>query len=330
MHQKRWVPFRGGIGVTTDCDRPGCTYGELMFSTILAGTDGKRGRGAAALSQVIATATGAHQLLVGVQWDSPLPLAESHAQNRDELEAELRGVRDDVAPDALAQVAYGLSPAHALRRVADDVHADLIVVGSHYRSSWQRFGSVDIAMQVFHDAPCAVALAPDRLAPCRALTRIGVGIDDSPESAAALDMALELARPGGVELSLLAVVGEVYVGAPTLSMGLLSLGTYHKDLEAIAQLARATLDAALARCDGVQSTGDVRMGDPATELIELSADCDLLVLGSRRWGPVLRLALGSTTQAVMRETRCPVLVPPRGVAAHEREAHIAAHANVLL
>ncbi|MEA2154303.1 MAG: hypothetical protein QOE11_443 [Solirubrobacteraceae bacterium] len=301
-----------------------------MLKTIISATDGHRGRGAASLSQVIATATGARLLLVGVEWDCPLPIEESYANARAELEAELRGVRDDVAPDASTRVAFGLSPAHALRRVAEDVHADLIVVGSHHRSRLQRIASVDIAMQVFHDAPCAVALAPDRLSPCRELRRIGVGIDDTPESAAALDLALELARSAGAEVALLVVAADVYAGLPTRAMSGASVGSFHDVIDARASLARTTLDTALARCDGVRTTGGVRMGDPATELIALSADCDLLVLGSRRWGPVLRLALGSTTAAVMREAHCPVLVPPRGVASEEHEAHRAAHANVLI
>jgi hypothetical protein len=34
-------------------------------------------------------------------------------------------------------------------------------------------------------------------------------------------------------------------------------------------------------------------------------------IGSRRWGPVHRLALGSTSERVIRHAACPVLVPPR-------------------
>jgi nucleotide-binding universal stress UspA family protein len=301
-----------------------------VFSTIVSGTDGERGRGAASLAQVIATATGAHLLLVGVEWDCPLPLADSYAQDRADLEAQLRGVRDDVAPQARTQVAFGLSAAHALRSVADAQDADLIVVGSHHRSGVQRMASIDVAMQVFHDAPCAVALAPDHLPPCRALHRIAVGIDDSAESAAALDMALDLARAGGAEVVLLAVASDVYTGSPALAMGMASLDSYRAILDGRVELMRTALDAALASCDGMHATGDVRLGDPANELIALSAHCDLLVLGSRRWGPVLRLALGSTTEAVMRGAHCPVLVPPRGVAAHEHAAHRAARENVLL
>jgi nucleotide-binding universal stress UspA family protein len=53
------------------------------------------------------------------------------------------------------------------------------------------------------------------------------------------------------------------------------------------------------------------LGDPAGELILASEGLALLVLGSRRWGPVRRLALGSTSERVIRHAGCPVLVPPR-------------------
>ncbi len=301
-----------------------------MFNTIVSGTDGQRGRGAASLSQVIAAATGARLLLVGVEWDNPLPLAESYADNRAQLEAELRDVRDDVAPDARTQIAFGMSPAHALRKAAEAAEADLIVVGSRHRRGVQRLAANDDAMQVLHDAPCAVAIAPDHLTPCRALTRIGVGIDETPESAAALDMALELARPTGAEVHLLAVASETYSSSVNLAMGAVYLDDYQEVLNARIGTAQAQVDAALERCEGVTAKGDVRLGDPVGELLALSVDCDLLVLGSRRWGTVRRIALGSTSEAVIRDARCPVLVPPRGVAAAQQASERAAHASVVL
>jgi len=279
---------------------------------------------------VIATATGAHLVLVGVEWDNPLPLAGPYAQNRAQLETQLRSVRDDVAPAARTQVAFGFSPAHALRKAAEEAHADLIVVGSRHRSRLQRFASADIALQVFHDAPCAVAIAPDRLTPCRALKRIGVGVDDSAESVAALDMALELARPSGAELHLLAVASEIYAGSPNLLGGSPYLDDHRRVIDARVHAARAAVDTALDRCDGVSASADVRIGDPVGELLRLSIDCDLLVLGSRRWGTIRRLALGATSEAVIRDAQCPVLVPPRGVATVQHEAQRAAHENVIL
>jgi nucleotide-binding universal stress UspA family protein len=50
---------------------------------------------------------------------------------------------------------------------------------------------------------------------------------------------------------------------------------------------------------------------PADALLELGADVDLLVIGSRRWGPVARLLLGSTGEVLMRDAECPIVVVPR-------------------
>jgi len=285
-----------------------------MFKTIIAGSDGQRGRGAASLAQVIATATGARLLLVGVEHELPLALIETHSQVRAATERALRGVRDRHAPDADIQIAVDASPAHALRRMATDEHADLIVVGSRTRGPIERLTSSDDAMQVLHGAPCAVAIAPDHLAPCHRLGRIGVGIDSTPESGAALDVALELARRSGAALRLLAVAHDVYPGSPEFPADVPYDDIYREVLESRSQAARVAVAAALKKCSGVPVSADVQLGDPATALTALGTECDLLVLGSRRWGPLRRLALGSTSERVIRHAACPVLVPPRGAA----------------
>jgi len=56
---------------------------------------------------------------------------------------------------------------------------------------------------------------------------------------------------------------------------------------------------------------EVARGRPASALLELSRGVDLLVIGSRRWGMVARLVLGSTGEALLHDAECPVLVVPR-------------------
>jgi nucleotide-binding universal stress UspA family protein len=75
--------------------------------------------------------------------------------------------------------------------------------------------------------------------------------------------------------------------------------------------ARELLAERLEACPGVAADGTVVVGSPTGELVLASEGLDLLVLGSRRWGPVRRLALGSTSERVIRHTACPVLVGPR-------------------
>jgi hypothetical protein len=59
-------------------------------------------------------------------------------------------------------------------------------------------------------------------------------------------------------------------------------------------------------------------GQTAEELALYSASLDLLVVGSRGYGPLGRLVHGSTTQQLARMVRCPLLVLTR--AARDAEA----------
>jgi nucleotide-binding universal stress UspA family protein len=61
----------------------------------------------------------------------------------------------------------------------------------------------------------------------------------------------------------------------------------------------------------VEASGEIAVGSPLVELVELSGSVDLLVVGSRGFGPVRRLLLGSTSDRLVREAACPVLAVPR-------------------
>ena len=52
-------------------------------------------------------------------------------------------------------------------------------------------------------------------------------------------------------------------------------------------------------------------GDPAEELATMAEHLDLLVLGSRAYGPAGRLLSGSTSTQLARRAACPLLVVPR-------------------
>ena len=63
-------------------------------------------------------------------------------------------------------------------------------------------------------------------------------------------------------------------------------------------------------------------GDAAEELALYSASLDLLIVGSRGYGPVGRLIHGSTSRRLTHMARCPLLVLPRSarvIAAGEGE-----------
>jgi nucleotide-binding universal stress UspA family protein len=74
---------------------------------------------------------------------------------------------------------------------------------------------------------------------------------------------------------------------------------------------RRLVEETIADLSGVAAEPQVVIGEPARALADAAEFADLLVLGSRRWGPISRLALGSTSEAVVRRATGPVLVLPR-------------------
>ena len=85
------------------------------------------------------------------------------------------------------------------------------------------------------------------------------------------------------------------------------------------EAAQNGLNAALRDID-VAHAGVVVDGLASTALSELSRRTDLLVLGSRNWGPVRRLMVGSTSHAVVAHAASAVLVLPRGTDTEEPAA----------
>jgi nucleotide-binding universal stress UspA family protein len=66
---------------------------------------------------------------------------------------------------------------------------------------------------------------------------------------------------------------------------------------------------------GVPVEAETLVGDPAGILRDFSEGLDLLVVGSRGYGPLRAVLLGSVSRRLMTEAHCPVIVVPRGVEA---------------
>jgi nucleotide-binding universal stress UspA family protein len=78
---------------------------------------------------------------------------------------------------------------------------------------------------------------------------------------------------------------------------------------ALAQELGAELETITVKGNGGAEPADP--GDAADELVERSGELDMLVVGSRGYGPVRHALLGSVTRKLMQAASCPVLVVPR-------------------
>ena len=75
---------------------------------------------------------------------------------------------------------------------------------------------------------------------------------------------------------------------------------------------RDAVDAALAEADAqIDAEVESVYGDPAESLLGFTGSLDLLVMGSRAYGPRRAVLLGGVSKRVTAESKCPVIVLPR-------------------
>ena len=301
------------------------------LARIAVGVDGyPEGRDAARLGETLARCTDAELMLVTVHADPlvVLPAGMDWRGLHNQALATVREVRDSLAPGARVVVETDLSVARALWRVVRREHRDLLVVGSSRLGPEGRIRIGKRTRQLLCGFECALAVAPRGLQHRRelALRAIGVGYDGGPESRAALALAGEVARGCGAELHVHGVVDDRIrvLGWSRPAGGAAISGEPETPAwEAAVEGSLESLQAELA--GAVQATGvdgaraEVVRGRPADALLRLAGTVDLLVIGSRRWGAVARLVLGSTGEALLREAECPVLVVPRPTDPGEEE-----------
>lgn len=286
---------------------------RAAISRIAVGIDGfPEGEDAAALGAAVARMTGADVMLVAVH-SAPLFLAPGWDWRSLSQEAErtLSDVRRAFAPGARTLAETDLSIPRALQRVVRREHRDLLVLGSSRQAPVGRVRIGKRTRQLLCHFECPLAIAPRGMhsEPDIRLKRIGVGYDGGPESEAALALAGSMAC-AGAELHVRGVVDD---RVPVLLRSALGGFVAVEWSDVIAEEEQRLLDQALAAAETTGATVKVEVlrGRPADALLALSSEVDLLVIGSRRWGPTARVLLGSTGEALLQDAACPVMAVPR-------------------
>ena len=290
---------------------------------------GERPRDAIALAGVLARDLG-----MGVRIAHVCPAYGTHPPYADLSDAaEEVGWRilDDVPLELLhgvhveKQLQAAASPAEGLHRLAEAPDVAMLVLGSTHRGALGRVLPGTVASHVLQGTACAVAVAPVGYAAERAarIGTVGVAYDGSPESHAAVDEAVAIASETGARLHVVSVVAPItlaWVGPATYPPADVT--------DATRRHRRAELDELLAGLPPeLSAEGRLREGRPAAEIVLESEAADLFVMGSRGYGAMRRVVLGSVAGEVMRTAHCPVLVVPRAALdEHEDQLAGAAHA----
>jgi len=208
-------------------------------------------------------------------------------------------------------------PADVLLNEADDLQADLIVVGSRGlgAAASALVGSVSAALVDHATCPVLVARGP-------AVTRILVATDGSRSSEAipAVLQAWRVFHDAPIDvLSVAPAVADRVGGAPV--SGLPVVGQRLSGAAHEVNRHRVMADEMAARlvAGGWHATGALRYGDAPRQIEGAAAewDTDLIVTGSRGLSGLRRVLIGSVAHHVLLHSRCSVLVMRGHVPARE-------------
>jgi nucleotide-binding universal stress UspA family protein len=289
-----------------------------MSRPILAGADGTdSGLDAVALAARLAGAVADPLVIVCVApEDARLVGAEAEDDVRGHADAILeaaRGVAGEVAGDLPTELrtVFSTSPARGLCELAEQEDAEAVVAGSTNRGAVGRVMSGGTAERLLHGTGCPVAVAPrgyrrHRPEPLRA---VGAAFTDSPDGREAVRAAAGLAARAGLPLTVYSVVA--------LHTNWLRPEAVQPDVSVVPsevrKVARDALDGVVAGLpDSVPANGELLFGDVVDELSMVAErGVDLLVCGSRGYGPVRRVLLGTVSSALVRQASVPTLVVPR-------------------
>lgn len=208
-------------------------------------------------------------------------------------------------------------PATVIARVAQEQQVDLITVVTRDRSRLSRAFGGSIAEEIVAESPCPVLATrpPQRdFVEHRGgqtqirLNRVLLATNFRPSSAAATQLATNIANHLGAELHAVYVIGDYFEQISVMfpEGGLAALTRLRSHVqERMAQLSRT---------DGPRATTHVVEGRPYQEIVKLAADidADLIVIGTAVHGSLFgsNQVLGAEIERVIRNAPCPVMCVP--------------------
>jgi nucleotide-binding universal stress UspA family protein len=231
-------------------------------------------------------------------------LAEARKAAQQKLDAALEKVREK---GVAGTATLGEVPAaSAVASRADEIGADLVVVGTRGHTGLKHILLGSVAERTVHDAHCSVLTVKADGEPSFPPKAIAVGVDFSDPAAAALAAARELATEFGAKLHL---VHALDLRIPFVTPYEVSVPDAF--IESARESAKEKLDALCqeARKGGVAAEGHLVSAAPASALSEAAKQIgvDLLVTGSRGLTGLKHVVLGSVAERTLRYAPCSVL-----------------------
>lgn len=249
----------------------------------------------------------------------PPPRTSAHAETAELVRIELThrsGLEDVRTRAVLGSTATEIT--RRLQQIAAEEHADLVVVGATRRGAISRVAPGTTSQRVINGCACPVVVVPhDYELPSR-LSVVGVAYVPTAEGDRALRVAAAIARMAGAALRVITVIKPSLGADASAGPAKEAAERDRAKLEAIVAEATAEHD------DAIDAEHEILVDGPSDALLRISPNLDLLVMGSRGYGPMLGVLLGSVSRRVTASADCPVLVMPRAASARALMAPAAA------
>ena len=281
---------------------------------VLLATDGSEDAKLAARAAVSLSGTAGAELHIIHAWQYvPNPVIDAgyyEEEGRRILEEQTENVSHAGGVVSGSHLVMG-APVDATLDLADEIDADLIVVGSRGYGTLGRLVVGSVSEGVVHHAnrPVLVLRGGEVAWPPE---RVVIG-DDGSEAA---ERAGEMASSIGGLFGARGVLVRAYPELPEADKVGRALDPRAVD-DALRRAERELHERAedLGRLAGIQLRMEIAAGDAAVALLETAREGDeartLVAVGSRGLGLAKRLRLGSVSNKVLRAAEGPVLVYPR-------------------
>lgn len=291
--------------------QPAPTSAEVTTPVIVGVDPLRHDPDAPVLAALLARATGAPVLAAAVYDSLHRRGSADESEPRGAALARLSAIEPAFHGLSLETAAVaGSSAARVLHDCAAERGAGLLVVGATHHGVMGKIAFGSTADHLLNGATCPVAVAPLGFAErMRGIDRVGVAFIDSDEGYEALRAGAALASAAGAELYAATAVEPI----PWSAAGF----AHPDDVDAHVKHLRGQAETTLRRAlDGVRpavrSHIDVLVDTPVAALEQLSCGVDLLVCGSRGYGPLGSVLLGGVSRRLIHRAACPVIVVPRG------------------
>ena len=231
-------------------------------------------------------------------------------------------------------------PSAQIDKFAQEVGADLVVVGTRGRNRLETILLGSTAERVIKAAPCPVFAIPTigstgeekelAFRPRFSIQHILTPLDFSSPSLDAIEYAIQVARQFGARMTLLHVLEPMYYDGEAGLRSMDLLRSVEREVQSAEQrwqqwaYWRPQLEklTGLVESIGMPARSIVAGGVPADSIVQCAKeqDCDLIVMGTHGRRGLSRLRFGSVAESVLRQSPYPVLTvkSPKFAAGHRR------------